>query len=141
MKHILHGFCVLFVFAVILSGCGTVGSAWVEPMSPRSDTQRPAPSQRAPQSLQPIRANNEVVKLGPGTFRDPLRITGNNVTVIGAGAGRTIITGGAIIEGNNNVLRNLTIDGQLKIEGNNNDFQAADVRSPVAQINGNNNRF
>ena len=93
------------------------------------------------QSLSIIEANNKTVDLGSGTFRGPLRIKGNSVTVIGVGTGKTVITGGVIIDGNNNRLEDLSVEGPVRITGNNNDLRAAELRSNDAEVDGNNNRM
>lgn len=95
----------------------------------------------AGRSLSIIEANNETVELGAGTYRGPLRIKGNSVTVLGAGIGVTVITGGVTIDGNNNRLENLSVEGPVRIIGNNNNLEAAGVRSNDIEVEGNNNRL
>jgi hypothetical protein len=92
-------------------------------------------------SLSVIRTNNETVHLGAGTYRGPLVVDGNKVTVIGAGIGRTVIMGGLRIDGNNNRLKNLSVDGPVRIHGNNNDFRNAELRSRDTRVEGHNNRL
>jgi hypothetical protein len=88
-----------------------------------------------------FQANNETFHLGAGTFRGPLNIRGNKVTVIGAGIGKTIITGGVRIDGNNNRLERMSVDGPITILGNNNDLRNAALGPGDASVDGNNNRL
>lgn len=84
-------------------------------------------------------ANNETFHLDAGTFRGPLTIHGNEVTVIGAGIGKTVVTGGARIDGNNNRLEGLSVEGPVRILVNNNDLRNAELRSGDTGVDGNNN--
>ena len=92
-------------------------------------------------SLSTIRTNNETIRLDAGTFRGPLIVDGNKVTVIGAGVGITVIAGGVRIDGNNVHLERLSVDGPVWIHGNNNDLRNAELRSSETQVDGNNNRL
>lgn len=92
-------------------------------------------------SLSAIRTNNETVHLGAGTYRGPLVVDGNKVTVIGAGIGRTVIMGGLRIDGNNNRLKNLSVDGPVRIHGNNNDLRNVELRSRDTRVEGHKNRL
>lgn len=78
-----------------------------------------------------ISSNNETVRLQRGTYSGTITITGNRVTLIGAGIGRTRLDGDLIIRGNGARVRNLTILGSVRLQGNAADLTAAEIRGSV----------
>ena len=125
----------IYVVAVLLVAATVTGcTAFVETID--------GPNTKfAGRTLSIIQANNETIELGAGTFRGPLRIEGNSVTITGAGIGMTVITGGAVIRGNSNRLENLSVEGPVRVVGNNNDLRGAELRSGDTEVDGNNNEL
>ncbi len=78
------------------------------------------------------------MRLQAARYVGGLTISPNKVTLIGAGAGRTVIEGNLTITGNNCVLRNLTVTGSVIIRANNADLRGAQIGGQVIS-QGNNN--
>lgn len=85
-------------------------------------------------------ANNSTVRLDPGTYRGGITISANKVTLIGAGAGRTLIDGDINITGNSCTVSGAHIRGNVNVSGNNADLTGARIDGRV-QSSGNNNSW
>lgn len=104
----------------------------------------PGKPTRPPQHLDPstftsITCNHAITRLGPGTYRGDLVVSGNHCLVEGAGADQTLIEGGLVLEGNHNIVRGLTVRAASRVRGNHNDASGASFGAGVVSA-GNHNR-
>ncbi len=75
--------------------------------------------------------NNGTVRLSYGVYRGDFTIDANSVSLLGQGIGRTRIDGDIRINGNNAVLRYLSVRGDVYINGNNADLSNARIEGRV----------
>ena len=74
-----------------------------------------------------IWANKTSTQIDRGYLRGDFKGDGGGFIKIGAGIGETVIDGHCKIRGDNWILRNVTITGDLDIKGNNNDFSQCQI--------------
>lgn len=134
MKHRAMMISILVLIAFSLTGCITLSIIPVNTGSSRSVSQT--------NYLDSIRVgNNDRINLQAGTYSGRLVINANNASISGAGAGRTIIRGEVVINGNSNKVRNLTILGSVSVSGNSNDLSRAELDRSRISVRGNKNRY
>lgn len=104
---------------------GPVGAGCPAPAPGESTVDRgPSPKLGGNQVLHPLPA---------GTYRGDLEVSGNHVTVCGAGQGQTIIEGALKLGGNHNSVSGITVRQHSEVGGNHNSIrgvqflQGADV--------------
>lgn len=96
--------------------CGTL--TFTHSSAPPANQPANHPADHPNKKPVPTFGNNSNVMLEAGTYNGFV-INRNSVTISGTGKNQTIIAGDVVIQGNNAVLRNLTIEGNVNISGNN----------------------
>lgn len=81
--------------------------------------------------------NDKTIALDCGTYHGDLVVSGNDLTVNGAGRGNTIIDGKLKVSGNHIVVRGITVRGEANVGGNGNDVSGAELAGG-SHISGNN---
>lgn len=84
---------------------------------------------------------NEQVNLDQGYLNGDMNCNGQGYTKHGKGHGQTVIDGNLEIQGNNWVLRYMTITGRVKIRGNNNDLSQCELLGGAPDVRGTGNKF
>jgi hypothetical protein len=81
--------------------------------------------------------NDKTIALDCGTYHGDLVVSGNGLTVNGAGRGATIIDGKLKVSGNHIRVRGITVRGQADVSGNDNDVSGAELTGG-GNVRGNN---
>jgi hypothetical protein len=84
---------------------------------------------------------NEQSTIDQGYMNGDLNLNGNGFIKQGAGPGQTVIDGHCEIQGNGWVLKGMTITGNLKVRGNNNDISGCEVLGGPPDVRGTGNKF
>ena len=125
----------LIVLALFLSSCTTFGFLIEGTGEPGSGSRSSGGQVKAI----PAFGNNETVNLDAGRY-DARVIDRNKVVLVGQGTGATTVVGNLRITGNSAEVRNLTIQGDAILEGNNITLTGVRVTG-VVRSTGNNNSW
>jgi hypothetical protein len=88
---------------------------------------QPAPAGPAPK----VANDHEVVQLPKGKFDGDLVVRGEYNTVVGAGYGKTVISGNLFMSGHHNRVSSVTVEGGGTITGDHNNAKMVEFHSDV----------